>query len=162
VLSAEDRRFFDHPGFDPIRILGAAWVDLRRGVKAQGASTITMQVARSLFFSTRREWRRKVAETFSALLLEQRFSKEEIFELYANQIYLGNRESFAIRGFGEAAQTYFGKDVRRLTVAQAAFLAGIIRAPNRYVSAYRVPGRGAEARDRVLGQMVANGVLSAE
>jgi len=162
VLSAEDRRFFEHRGFDPIRILGAAWADLRRGAKAQGASTITMQVARSFFFSTRREWRRKLAETLVALQLERRLTKERIFELYANQIYLGNRGSFAIRGFGEAAQAYFGKDVRQLNLAEAAFLAGIIRAPNRYSSADRKPERAAEARDYVLAQMVENGVLTRE
>ncbi len=162
VLAAEDKRFFDHPGFDPIRVLGAAWVDLRRGEKAQGASTITMQVARSFFFSTERTWQRKLAETMVAMQLEQRFSKEQIFELYANQIYLGNRGSFAIHGFGEAAQAYFGKDVRELTLAEAAFLAGIIRAPNRYSSADRRPERAAEARDRVLDLMVENRMIHAE
>jgi len=160
VICAEDKRFFDHPGFDPIRIMGAAWADLRRGEKAQGASTITMQAARSFFFSTRREWRRKLQETFMALILEHRFDKERIFELYANEIYLGNRGSFAIRGFGEAAQAYFGKDLRELNLAQACFLAGIIRAPNRYSSAERRPERAAEARDRALALMVENGYVS--
>jgi penicillin-binding protein 1B len=162
ILSAEDKRFFEHPGFDPIRILGAAWADLRRGEKAQGASTITMQVARSFFFSTRREWRRKIKETYMALILEQRFSKEQIFELYANEVYLGNRGSFAIHGFGEAALAYFGKDVRDLNVAQTCFLAGIIRAPNRYSSADRNADRAAEARDRVLQMMSDNRFLSPE
>src|SRR5208282_322674 len=83
-------------------------------------------------------------------------------ELYANDIYLGNRGSFAIRGFGEAAQAYFGKDVRELTAGEAAFLAGIIRAPNRYSSAERHVDRADEARDRVLGQMVEDGYLTAE
>jgi penicillin-binding protein 1B len=93
VLSVEDRRFFEHPGFDPIRILGAAWADLRHGARVQGGSTISMQVARSFFFSTDRTWRRKVAETVVALELEHRFNKQQIFELYANEIYLGNRGS---------------------------------------------------------------------
>lgn len=162
VLAAEDKRFFEHPGFDPVRVLGAAWADLRRGGVAQGASTITMQVARSFFFTTERTWRRKLAETLMALQLEQRFSKQQIFELYANQIYLGNRGSFAIRGFGESARAYFGNDVRELTLGEAAFLAGIIRAPNRYSSAERHPERAAEARDRVLRQMVENNQVSAE
>lgn len=156
VLSAEDKRFFDHPGLDPVRVLGAAWSDVRTGTKAQGASTLSMQVARSFFFDTRREWRRKLAETMVALQLEQRFTKEQIFELYANEIYLGNRGSFAIRGFGEAAQAYFGKDVREVTLGEAAFLAGIIRAPNRYSAAERNPDRAIEARNRVLAQMVEN------
>ncbi|MCL4524066.1 MAG: PBP1A family penicillin-binding protein [Acidobacteria bacterium] len=162
VLSAEDKRFFEHPGFDPIRILGAAWANVRRSDRTEGASTISMQVARSYFFSTERTWKRKAAETLVALQLEQRFSKEQIFELYANQVYLGNRGSFAIRGFGEAARAYFGKDVRDLSLAEAAFLAGIARAPNRYSSAERHVERANEARDRVLTQMVENGQVSAE
>ncbi len=156
VLSAEDKRFFEHPGFDAVRILGATWADIRSGEKAQGASTITMQVARSYFFSTRREWRRKVKETLMALILEHRFPKTQIFEFYGNEIYLGNRGSFAIHGFGEAAQAYFGKDIRDLNLAQTCFLAGIIRAPNRYSSSDRRPERAAEARDRVLSLMVDN------
>lgn len=160
VLAAEDKRFFSHPGLDPLRVLAAAWVDLLRGRKAQGASTITMQVARSFFLSRQRSWRRKLAETFMALLLEQRFTKEQIFELYANQVYLGNRGSFAIHGFGEAAQAYFGKDVRDLTLPEAAFLAGMIRAPNRYADSERHPERIAEARDRVLAAMVDDGMIS--
>jgi penicillin-binding protein 1B len=160
VLSAEDKRFFEHPGFDPVRIVGAAWADIRRGEKAQGASTLTMQLARSFFFSTKRQWRRKVQETLMALILEHRFSKEQIFELYANEIYLGNRGSFAIHGFGEAAQAYFGKDLRELNLAQTCFLAGIIRAPNRYSTAERRPERAAEARDRVLSLMVEKGYVS--
>jgi len=162
VLAAEDKRFFDHPGFDPIRVAGAAWVDVRRGSKAQGASTITMQVARSFFFTRERTWRRKLSELLVALQLEQRFTKEQIFELYVNEVYLGNRGSFAIRGFGEAAQAYFGKDLRELSLGEAAFLAGILRAPNRYSSADRNPERGAEARDRVLGQMVENKLVAPE
>jgi penicillin-binding protein 1B len=160
VLAAEDKRFFDHPGLDLIRVLGAAWADLQRGQKAQGASTISMQVARSFFFSTKREWSRKVKETLMALMLEHRFTKEDIFELYANQVYMGNRGSFAIRGFGEAAAAYFGKDVRQVNLAEAAFLAGIIRSPNRYSSAERKPERAVEARDRVLAQMVENKMIT--
>jgi len=160
VLAAEDKRFFEHPGFDPVRIVGAAWADLRHHKMGQGASTLTMQLARSFFFSTERTWRRKVAETLVALELEQRFSKQQLFELYANEIYLGNRGSFAIRGFGEGAQAYFGTDVRELTLPQAAFLAGIIRAPNRYSSADSHPERAAEPRDRVLEQMVEDGMIT--
>jgi penicillin-binding protein 1B len=161
LLSAEDKRFFEHPGFDPVRILGAAWADLRGRTHLQGASTLTMQVARSFFFSTERTLRRKLAETMVALKLEQRFSKKEIFELYANEIYLGNRGSFAIHGFAQASLAYFGKDIRQLTPGEAAFLAGIIRAPNYYSSADRRPERGVQARDRVLTQMAENGYLTA-
>jgi penicillin-binding protein 1B len=121
-----------------------------------------MQVARSFFFSQRRTWRRKVAETLMSLELEQRFNKKQIFELYANEVYLGNRGSFAIRGFGEAAQAYFGKDVHDLTLAESAFLAGIIRAPNRYSSADRRPERAVEARDRVLSAMLDDQFVTAK
>jgi len=162
VLSAEDKRFFEHPGLDLIRVLGAAWADVRHQGIAQGASTLTMQLARSFFFSTERTWRRKVAETMVAFELEHRFSKKEIFELYANEIYLGNRGSFAIHGFAEASLAYFNKDLRDLSLGEAAFMAGSIRAPNRYSSADRRPERAAEARDRVLTQMAENGFIKPE
>jgi penicillin-binding protein 1B len=160
VLSVEDRRFFEHPGFDPVRILGAAWADLRHGARVQGGSTISMQVARSFFFSTDRTWRRKVAETVVALELEHRFNKQQIFELYANEIYLGNRGSFAIHGFGEASLAYFNKDLREVTLPEAAFLAGIIHAPNRYSTSERRPDRAIEARDRALLAMTENGAIT--
>jgi penicillin-binding protein 1B len=160
VLSVEDKRFFEHPGFDPVRIMGAAWADVRHGARVQGGSTISMQVARSFFFNTDRTWRRKVAETLVALELEHRFSKQQIFELYANEIYLGNRGSFAIHGFGEASLAYFNKDVREVNLPEAAFLAGIIHAPNRYSTAERRPERAVEARDRALFAMSENGVIS--
>jgi penicillin-binding protein 1B len=162
IVSAEDKRFFEHPGFDFIRIFGAAWNDLRHGTHLQGASTITMQVARTFFLSTDRNWRRKLAEAMLSFELEQRFSKQKIFEMYANEVYLGNRGSFGIRGFAQASVAYFGKDLRQLSLAECAFLAGIIRAPNYYSGADRHPERGAQSRDRVLTQMVENKYISAE
>ena len=156
ILSAEDKRFFEHPGFDFIRIFGAAWNDLRHGTHLQGASTITMQVARTFFLSTDRNWRRKIAEAMLSFELEQRFSKQRIFEMYANEVYLGNRGSFGVRGFAQASVVYFGKDLRQLSLGECAFLAGIIRAPNYYSSADRHPERGLQSRDRVLPQMVEN------
>jgi penicillin-binding protein 1B len=162
VLAAEDKRFFEHGALDMVRVFGAAFYDVSRGQKAQGASTIDMQVARTFFFTTKREWRRKVKEILMAAEINERFSKQQIFELYANDIYLGNRGSFSIRGFGEAAMAYFGKDVRELSLGEAAFLAGIIRAPNRYSAAERHQDRALESRDRVLGQMVEDGYISSE
>jgi penicillin-binding protein 1B len=162
VLAAEDKRFFDHGALDVIRVFGAAFHDVSRGQKAEGASTIDMQVARTFFFTTKREWRRKLKEILMAYELDQRFSKQQIFELYANDIYLGNRGSFAIRGFGEAAEAYFGKDIRDLNMGEAAFLAGIIRAPNRYSAAERHMDRAVEARDRVLTQLVEDGYATAD
>jgi len=122
VLSAEDKRFFEHPGFDFVRVFGAAWADLRHKGIAQGASTLTMQLSRSFFFSTERTWHRKVAETVVALELEHRFNKQQIFELYANEIYLGNRGSFAIHGFAEGSLAYFNEDIRDIALP---FLHGI-------------------------------------
>src|SRR5271157_391286 len=156
ILSAEDKRFFEHPGFDFIRIFGAAWADMRHSQHLQGASTITMQVARTFFLSTDRTWRRKLAEAMLSFELEQRFNKQQIFELYANEVYLGNRGSFGIRGFAEASEAYFGKDLRQLTLGECTFLAGLIRAPNYYSASDRHPERAAQARDRVLGQMLEN------
>jgi penicillin-binding protein 1B len=157
ILSAEDKRFFEHGGFDFVRIFGAAWADIRHSSNHyQGASTITMQVARTFFLSNERTWRRKLAEAMVSMELEQRFSKQQIFELYANEVYLGNRGSFGIRGFSEASVAYFGKDLRQLSLPEYAYLAGIIRAPNYYSAADRHPERGAQARDRVLGQMLEN------
>ncbi len=163
ILSAEDKRFFDHGGFDFIRIAGAAWADVRHtSTHYQGASTITMQVARTFFLSTDRTWRRKLSEAMISIELEQRFSKKQIFELYANEVYLGNRGSFGIRGFSEASVAYFGKDMRQLSPGECAYLAGIIRAPNYYSSADRRPERGAQARDRVLTQMLENKYITKE
>jgi penicillin-binding protein 1B len=156
ILSAEDKRFFEHPGFDFIRIFGAAWADIRHSQHMQGASTITMQVARTYFLTTDRTWKRKLAEAMLSFELEQRFSKQRIFEMYANEVYLGNRGSFGIRGFAEASVAYFGKDLRDLSLQECAFLAGLIRAPNYYSVSDRHPERAAQARDRVLTQMVDN------
>ncbi len=156
ILSAEDKRFFEHPGFDFIRIFGAAWADIRHSQHMQGASTITMQVARTYFLSTDRTWKRKLAEAMLSFELEQRFTKQRIFEMYANEVYLGNRGSFGIRGFAEASVAYFGKDLRQLTLPECAFLAGLIRAPNYYSVADRHPERAVQARDRVLTQMAEN------
>ncbi len=160
ILSAEDKRFFEHPGFDFIRIAGAAWADLRGTRGMQGASTITMQVARTYFLSTDRTWRRKLAEAMLSFELEQRYSKQRIFEMYANEVYLGNRGSFGIRGFAEASVAYFGKDLRQLTLPECAFLAGLIRAPNYYSVSDRHPERAVQARDRVLTQMLGNGFVN--
>src|ERR1700738_818244 len=157
IMSAEDKRYLEHGGFDFVRIVGAAWADLRHSSNHyQGASTITMQVARTFFFSNERTWRRKVAEAMVAIELEQRFSKQQIFELYANEVYLGNRGSFGIRGFAEASVAYFGKDLRQLTLPECAFLAGLIRAPNYYSVSDRHPERAVQSRDRVLTQMLDN------
>jgi penicillin-binding protein 1B len=158
ILSAEDKRFFSHPGFDPIGVMRSAWIDLKRGRNEQGASTLTMQLARSMFLTPDRNWRRKAAEIMITMQLEQKLTKEQIFEMYCNQIDLGYRGSFEIRGFGEASQALFGKDLKSLTVPEAATLAGMARGASFY-NPYRHPDRVRDRRNWVLGMMRQNGYI---
>lgn len=158
VISAEDKRFFEHAGFDPIRIIRTAWVDLTQN-RRYGASTISMQLARLLWLSRDKTWKRKALEALITLQLEQKLTKEQIFEYYANQVDLGQRKSFAIHGFGEAAQVYFGKDIRDLRLEEAALLAGLIQRPN-YLNPYRHPERAIQRRNVVLGLMRDNGYIT--
>jgi penicillin-binding protein 1B len=158
VLSAEDKRFFSHPGFDPIGVMRSAYIDLKRGRNEQGASTLTMQLARTMFLTPARNWRRKAAEVMITLQLEQKLTKEQIFEMYCNQIDLGYKGSFEIRGFGEAAQAFFGKDLRSLTLPEAATLAGIARGASFY-NPYRHADRVRDRRNWVLTMMRQNGYI---
>jgi len=158
VLSIEDKRFFQHAGFDPIRIIRTAWVDVTQN-RRYGASTISMQLARMIWLTQEKTPKRKAAEVFITLQIEQRLSKEQIFEYYANHVDLGQRQSFAVRGFGEAAQTYLGKDIRELNAPEAALLAGLIQRPN-YLNPYRHPERAQQRRDIVLKLMKENGYLT--
>lgn len=155
VTSAEDKRFFQHQGFDPLRIIKAAYVDLREGRKEQGASTLSQQLARGLWLEPQKRWTRKIAELLITLRLEQTLSKQQIFEDYANQIYLGRRGSFSINGFGEAAEAYFGKDIRQLSLPEAATLAGMIQRPG-YYNPFRYPDRVRDRRNVVLSLMRQN------
>ncbi len=160
VLAIEDRRFFDHGGVDYIRILGAMRNDLTPGHRfVEGGSTLTMQLSRGFFLTPERRFKRKMIEILITFQLEHRFTKEQIFEMYANQINLGQRGSFAINGFGEAAQAYFGKDMRQLDLAECALLAGIIQSPNR-LSPFRHPERAIERRNLVLDSMVETGAIT--
>ena len=124
VLAIEDRRFFTHPGLDPLRIIGAALRNLRAESYLQGGSTITQQLVKNFFLTPERTIRRKVQEAFLAFVLERRASKQEILELYLNEIYLGQAGSFSINGMGEAARMYFRKDVANLTLPEAALAGG--------------------------------------
>ena len=153
VLAIEDRRFFQHKGVNYVRLLEAGWIDLRQGRHEQGGSTITMQISRGFFLTPQKTIRRKLVEMLIAIELEQRFSKQQIFELYANQVYMGQRGSFTISGFGEAARAYFNKDLQSITLSEAALLAGLIQRPN-YLSPYRNPERALERRNLVLDAMV--------
>ncbi len=159
VVATEDKRFFRHLGFDPSRMLKAAWVDLREGRKGQGASTLSMQLARTLWLDQDKSWRRKSAELFLTMLMEEKLSKQEIFELYANQVYLGRIGTFSIHGFGEAAWVYFGKDLRNVTLSEAATLAGLIQRPG-YYNPFRNQDRLRERRNLVLTRMQRNDFIT--
>jgi penicillin-binding protein 1B len=159
VISAEDKHFFHHTGFDLFRIGKAAYVDLKDGRKEQGASTLTMQLARGLWLDSEKRWRRKLEELLITMHLEHKLNKQKIFEYYANQVYLGRRGPFSINGFGEGAHAYFDKDLSQLTNAEAATLAGMVQRPS-YFNPYRNPDRVRERRDLVLTLMRQNGYLT--
>jgi penicillin-binding protein 1B len=161
VTSIEDRRFFDHGGVDYFRLLGALRDDLRSGRRREGGSTLTMQLARGFFLSPEKRVKRKIIEIAITFQLEHRFNKQQIFELYANQIPLGQQGSFAINGFGQAAQTYFNKDVSQLDLAQCAMLAGMIQHPS-YLNPYRHPDRVVQRRNLVIDDMVETGKITKE
>jgi penicillin-binding protein 1B len=158
VTSIEDRKFFEHSGINYVRLLGAAWADVRSGGKSQGASTITMQISRGFFLTPQKTLKRKLTEMLIAVELEQKLSKEQIFELYANQVDMGQRGSFTIHGFAEAARAYFNKDMQSLTLPEAALLAGLVQRPS-YLNPYRHPDRALDRRNLVLEAMVHNNVL---
>jgi penicillin-binding protein 1A len=128
VLAIEDYRFYEHGGVDFVGILRAGFADLAHGGASQGASTITMQVARNFFLSSEKTYTRKVYEMLLAYKIERALSKDQILELYMNQIYLGERAY----GFAAAARVYFGKDLKDISLAQAAMLAGLPKAPSAY------------------------------
>ena len=159
VISIEDRRFFQHSGVDPIGIARAIFIDLRDHRKDQGASTITQQLAKNLWLDGGKRWTRKFAELMITIHLEQKLTKQKILEYYINEVNLGQRGSFAIRGFGEASQTYFGKDIRQLTLPEAATLAALIQRPS-YRNPVRWPERAKARRNVVLKQMLDSGYIS--
>src|SRR5262249_11370197 len=134
-------------------------IDIREREPLQGASTLTQQFVKNYFLTPERTWRRKLADAYMSILLEKRLSKEAIFELYSNEVYLGQRGSFSIVGFGEAAEAFFHKNVKDVTLAEAATLAGIISAPNRFTP-LRYPERAKMRRDLVLDRMAEYEMIS--
>src|SRR5690349_4477727 len=155
VIAVEDARFFEHPGLDLIGIARAVWTNLRRGGKVEGASTITQQLARSLFLSSERTFDRKVRELVLAYKMELASTKEQILETYLNQIYFGQ----GAYGVASAAQSYFGKDLSGLTVAEAAFLAGLPKSPNHF-SPFKNYARAKKRQEHVLTRMEEAGFLT--
>ncbi|HYM81691.1 MAG TPA: transglycosylase domain-containing protein [Candidatus Limnocylindria bacterium] len=154
VVAAEDRRFFDHLGFDVRATLRALRANLRSGEIREGGSTITQQLARGLFLGNRRTWARKLAELPLALGIEMLLDKQRILEMYLNMVYWGQAEGGGIGGIAEAARWHFETPVESLRIEQAALLAGIIRAPNA-IAPFEHPSRALESRNRVLDDLVA-------
>jgi penicillin-binding protein 1B len=160
VIAIEDRRFFEHSGIDYWRILGAMRNDIFHLHRyREGASTLTQQLARGFFLTPEQTYSRKMREAVISIILEHRFDKKQIFAMYANEIPLGQIGSFSIDGFGEASQTYFGKDVAQLDLAECALLAGLIQSPSR-LNPFRHPDRAIERRNLVLDSMVETGAIT--
>ncbi len=159
VLAAEDHRFYSHHGIDLLRTLRAAWIDLTAHHVVQGGSTLTQQLMKNFFLSSKRDWHRKLTEALMAYIAEKRYSKDEILELYLNDIYLGQRGQEGIYGVWEASQFYFSRTPRDLTIAQMATIAGMIRSPNRF-NPFRHPLSAIQRRNEVLAAMLQDGYIS--
>ena len=165
ITVTEDRAFFEHYGVN-VRGIVRAFVrrydsDPNSPIARQGGSSITQQLVKNLLLSPEKTMKRKVAEAYMSVILETRLSKEQIFELYCNQVYLGQQSGFSINGFGEAADAYFNKDVTNLTLPESAFLAGLIRSPNRY-NPYHDINTATARRNQVLDNMAETGAVSGE
>jgi len=165
ITVTEDRSFFEHYGVN-LRGILRAFIrrydsDPNSPIARQGGSSITQQLVKNLLLSPEKTLRRKAAEAYMSVILETRLTKEQIFSLYANQVYLGQQSGFSINGFGEAADAYFSKDVTTLTLPESAFLAGIIRSPNRY-NPYRDLDTATARRNQVLDSMAETGAITAD
>ena len=159
VVAIEDRRFFEHGGVNYLRLAKCAVIDITTGRKRCGGSTLTQQLAKNLFLTPEKRFSRKFAEVMITFQLEARFNKQQIFTMYANEMNLGHRGSYEINGVGEAAQTFFGKDVKQLDLAQCATLAGMFQRPT-YYNPYRSPERVMERRNVVLDSMVETNAIT--
>lgn len=153
VVAVEDVRFYDHWGIDLRAIVRAFWTNLKEREVVQGGSTLTQQLVKNFYLSQERTLYRKVTEALMALMLEARYSKVQILEAYLNEIYLGQRGDMGVYGIGEASVFYFGKDVERLTLGEAALLAGMIRSPRAY-NPQTDPSRARGRRDVVIRRML--------
>ncbi|MFO7695068.1 MAG: PBP1A family penicillin-binding protein [Vicinamibacterales bacterium] len=160
VLAIEDRRFYDHPGIDPIRIAGAIVTNIK-GDRPYlvGGSTLTQQLVKNFFLTPEKSYRRKLQEQFLSVVLETRATKDDILELYLNDVYLGQRGSYAIHGVAEASRVFFGKDVTNVSLAEAATIAGVIQAPGRH-SPFSSSTRSRDRRNVVLQAMADAGFVS--
>lgn len=156
LISTEDKDFYRHSGINFWRIAGAAYRDIESGGKVQGASTLTMQLARNLFLSPDRSFHRKIEEAMLAIQIERRFTKEQILTLYANQIYLGH----GVYGFEAASEFYFSKPAKRLTLPEAALIAGLPKSPV-FFSPINHPDRAQHRRNLVINNLLEDGKITA-
>jgi penicillin-binding protein 1B len=159
VTAAEDKKFYTHNGIDYLAILRALRADIFRGGGLQGASTISQQLAKNIFLSPRRTLSRKILEAALAISLEARYSKDAILDIYLNYIYLGQDGRVSVLGVKDAARFYFGKSLKRLSLAECATLAGLIRSPYRY-NPFLHPRASLRRRDKVLNVMREMGAIS--
>lgn len=159
ILAAEDHRFYEHHGIDVMRTIKAGWIDFSAGHVVQGGSTLTQQLMKNFFLTSKRDWHRKVKEALMAYIAERQYSKDEILENYINDIYLGQRGQEGIYGIWEASEFFFSKEPRDLTIAEMATIAGMIRSPNRY-NPMRHPNAASERRNEVLSSMLQDGYVS--
>ncbi len=161
LQAVEDRRFQEHHGIDFSGIARAAWSNLRAGHVVQGGSTLTQQLVKNFYLDNERTLWRKVNEALMALLLEYHYSKNDILEAYANEIYLGQDGARAIHGFGLAAQFYFNKPVQELTLPESAMLVAILRGPT-YYDPRRSSKRALERRNQIIDTLLADGLIKQE
>ena len=163
ITVTEDRSFFEHYGVNVRGIIRALVrrydADPNSPLARQGGSSITQQLVKNLLLSPEQTWRRKIAEAYMSVILETRLSKQQIFGLYCNQVYMGQQAGFSINGFGEAANAYFNKDVTNLNLQESAFLAGLIRSPNRY-NPYTKIETATARRNQVLDSMAEAGAIT--
>jgi penicillin-binding protein 1B len=159
LILVEDRSFYDHYGVNPLAIARAAMVNISAGRTVQGGSTLTQQLAKNFFLSSERSIVRKVREAIMALIIDFRYSKDEILEAYLNEVYMGQDKARGVHGMGLASQFYFGRPIGELTVSQQAFLVAVIKGPS-YYNPWRNPDRAQERRDLVLRILMENDQLT--
>ena len=161
LIAVEDRTFYTHHGVEPLSILRAMMVNIRRGHAAQGASTISQQLAKNFLLTSEKSFKRKLDELFVAVAMEMNFNKDEILETYLNEVYLGQDGNRAIHGFGLASSFYFGKDLKDLNVHEISLLVGMLKGPSRY-NPRKYPERALERRDTVLALLRDQSILSSD
>ena len=159
LLQTEDRDFYQHYGISPLAILRALFVNIAAGKTVQGGSTLTQQLAKNFFLTSQRSLTRKAREALMALIIDYRYSKDEILEAYLNEVYMGQDKARSVHGMGLASQFYFGRPLQELSIPQQAFLVAVIKGPS-YYNPWRNPSRASERRDLVLRLLMNSGDLS--